>query len=132
MKKYLILSIILLISVFVHAQNAKKLNGKWKGSYFCRQGETGVTLKIKGKSNGTFCGTFKFYPLPSNLNAKAGKFSFTGTFNTSGKIIITQKKWLKQPNNYIMVDLEGELINQNTIRGKIVTDGCDSFNVIRK
>lgn len=92
MKKIFILSVILLTSLFVNAQNAKKLTGKWKGNYYCVQGETGLTLKIKGKSNGTFCGTFKFYPLPSNPNAKSGKFSFTGTFDASGKVVITQKK----------------------------------------
>lgn len=31
-----------------------------------------------------------------------------------------------------MVDLEGELANQNTIRGKIITDGCGDFNVSKQ
>lgn len=132
MKKLFILSFVLLTSLFVNAQNAKKITGKWKGSYSCSQGETGLTLKIKGKSNGTFFGTFQFYPLASNSNAKSGKFSFTGTFDASGKVVITQKKWLKQPDNYIMVDLNGELENENTIRGKIITDGCGDFIVSRK
>ena len=132
MKNLLLLAAMLLIFGSVNAQNAKKLCGKWKGSYFCTQGETGLTLKIKGRSNGDITGTFTFYPIPSNKNpmAKSGKFSFTGTY-TSGKIILTQKKWIDQPEGYLMVDLEGELSDPKTISGKIMTPGCGDFKVVK-
>ena len=134
MKKLLLLVIMLFSLSFVNAQDAGKLTGKWKGSYNCRQGDTGLTMKIKGNSNGEFTGTFKFYPIPSNKDplVKSGKFSFTGKYTSSGKIIFTQNKWIKQPLNYLMIDLEGELTDDNTINGHSTTDGCGSFKVIKQ
>jgi len=133
--KHSLLTIIFFLSFgFIYGQNAKELSGKWKGSYSCRQGETGLTLKIKGNSNGEFKGTFIFYPLASNPDpiVKSGKFSFTGKYTSSGKIIITQKKWIKQPEGWGMIDLEGELVNPTTMSGKSTTNGCGNFRVIKQ
>ncbi len=134
MKILIILFTILLVYGTTYAQDTKKLSGKWVGSYVCSQGETGLTLKIKCKSNGDITGTFTFYSIPSNTDplVKSGKFSFTGKYTSSGKIMLNQNKWIKQPENYGMVDMEGELKEPNIFSGKISNLNCGNFKVVKK
>jgi hypothetical protein len=134
MKSFVLTTILILSFGIVYGQNAEALKGTWKGTYFCTQGETGLTLKIKVNSKGEIKGTFKFYPVPSNKDTgvKSGKFSFTGKYTSSGKIILKQSKWIKQPEGWGMIDLVGELLNPTTFSGRSPTYGCGDFKVIRQ
>jgi len=131
MKNLLFIVIILLSFGITEAQNAKSLTGEWYGSYYCAQGETGLNLTVKGRSNGKIKGTFTFFPIVTNQNAKPGKFSFTGKITKDGIITLTQNEWLKRPGNYIMVDLEGKLSGSKIFEGKITTSGCGEFKVFK-
>jgi hypothetical protein len=62
---------------------------------------------------------------------ESGKFSFNGKVNSAGEIIFTQEKWIKGPEYFTMVDLEGKLSGLNTIIGTIIADGCGAFKVIK-
>lgn len=75
MKKIFFLITFLLSVCPTNAQTIKDIKGRWKGSYFCSQGETGLTMKIKPISDKEFIGTFKFYPIKTNLSptVKSGK-----------------------------------------------------------
>lgn len=83
MKKIFFLITFLLSVCPTNAQTIKDIKGRWKGSYFCSQGETGLTMKIKPISDKEFIGTFKFYPIKTNLSptVKSGKFYLKELFS---------------------------------------------------
>ena len=54
--------------------NAKRVSGKWAGTYECFQGEVAATLTLTGHKNGTVEGDFLFYPTSSNPKTATGRF----------------------------------------------------------
>lgn len=133
MKYFALLLLLLLSNSILFSQEIKKIKGTWKGTYICSQGETGVILRIKPISENKFEGTFQFYPIRKNTSVlvKKGKFKFTGDYNSEKQIFFNQKEWLKQPENYQMIDFIGHFDGVNTIEGEILTGTCKSI-VVRK
>jgi hypothetical protein len=82
---------------------ARALVGVWRGSYICRQGETGVELSFTElRTDGTISGTFSFFNMPGHTNAAEGEFALSGRYDlASGKLIVTPGAWIKQPANYV-------------------------------
>jgi len=113
------------------AESAPTLLGKWRGSYTCLQGRTGLLLTIEEAVGAVFTGEFAFFPLPENPKVPKGRFAIAGTFNaTSGRVAAKGVRWIEQPSNYLMVDLSGTLSDDGrSIDGKLEFTGCTSFHV---
>jgi hypothetical protein len=80
--------------------------GKWKGTYVCSQGATGLTLTIKaGKTVATtmhtLSATFDFYAVPANPRVPSGSYSMTGYYFPGG-IDLQPTRWISQPAGYEM------------------------------
>jgi hypothetical protein len=114
------------------AQATTTLTGKWRGSYSCLQGHTGLLLTIENSVGGVFTGEFAFYPLEDNPKVSKGRFAIAGTFNSqSGAVAVKGVRWIEQPPNYLMVDLSGTLSGDGrSIDGKVEFSGCTSFHVM--
>jgi hypothetical protein len=80
--------------------------GKWKGTYACAQGLSGLTLTIKpGKTVDTtmhtLTATFAFYPIAANPGVPSGSYSMTGYYFPGG-IDLQPGQWISQPSVYGM------------------------------
>jgi hypothetical protein len=111
--KPIILSCFLFLATAVPACAADNsltpLVGNWKGSYVCPQGHTGLTLTIDRQSGPKFSGTFHFYPLPDNILVPDGCFTISGHFVSGRKVVIAGAAWIKRPEGYVTVDLDGKI-----------------------
>ena len=116
------------------AESAPTLLGKWRGSYTCLQGRTGLLLAIDDAVGGVFTGEFAFFPLPENPKVPKGRFAIAGTFNSKSRgVAVKGVRWIEQPENYLMVDLSGTLSDDGrSIDGKLEFTGCTSFHVTRE
>jgi hypothetical protein len=86
-----------------YADAARALMGVWRGSYICRQGETGVELNFTElRPDGAVSGTFSFFNMPGQHNAAEGAFALSGQYDlASGKLTMISGAWIKQPANYV-------------------------------
>lgn len=89
--------------------NAKRVSGKWVGSYECFEGKAAVTLTLIGHKNGTVEGNFLFYPTPSNPKTATGRFIVTGFYHFDGSLILDSEAWVVKPEGYITVSLRGKI-----------------------
>ena len=82
---------------------ASALVGVWRGSYICRQGETGVEVTITDlTADGAVKGRFHFFNMPGKSNAAEGEFLLSGKYDlAAGTLTMTPGEWIKQPENYV-------------------------------
>jgi hypothetical protein len=78
--------------------------GKWKGTYACAQGLSGLTLTIKpGKTVDTtmhtLTATFAFYPVAANPKVPSGSYSMNGYYFPGG-IDLLPGQWISKPSFY--------------------------------
>jgi hypothetical protein len=116
------------------AESATTLVGKWRGSYSCLQGHTGLLLTIGDAVGAKFSGEFAFFPLDDNPKVPKGRFAVAGAFNsTLSSVEVKGVRWIEQPSGYLMVDLSGTLSDDGrSIDGKVEFSGCTSFHVTRE
>lgn len=112
-------------------KDASSLSGVWQGSYTCGQGLTGLTVKLQGNHNGEVTGLFEFYPLPQNPNIPVGAFTVSGKYFTNNQIILSPLNWVKKPQSYTLVSLNGKATSTH-FNGVIPECGNNSFNLIHK
>jgi hypothetical protein len=75
--------------------------GDWVGSYTCKQGYTGGTLRIAKLNGENFTGYFHFYPTTKNPYVPDGRYEVYGQYDrASQRILINPGKWLERPKNY--------------------------------
>ncbi|MCP3757113.1 serine/threonine-protein kinase [Streptomyces sp. TBY4] len=111
------------------------LAGKWRGSYYCSKGETGLILTISQNAD-DLTATFDFYPLPSNPGLSRGSFALRGT-HAGTRMRLFAERWLQQPEGYEMVGLSAEVGGKSprTITGSVTNadgtprDSCSTFTV---
>ena len=115
----------LFIFYFFTSASANTSTMIFKGLYFCGQGKTELILKIKDDfSSGLFEFTAK--------DGTHGAFSMLGTLSGSS-FSLTGDKWIKQPKNYVMVNLEGEISPlKQGVNGKVTDPSCTTFSAIRE
>ncbi|MEU3609813.1 hypothetical protein AB0E83_30880 [Streptomyces sp. NPDC035033] len=109
--------------------------GEWRGSYYCGQGQTGLTLTIS-RNGGALTATFEFYPLASNPDVPRGSFAMRGT-HTGTRMDLSADHWLERPENYLMVGLSAEIAGKSPqkITGTVTdadgaeSDSCTTFTV---
>lgn len=107
--------------------------GEWTGSYLCAQGETGLTLRLRPRGDGTLDGLFHFWPLPWNRSAAEGCFEMQAR-PVAGEppgLSLIARRWLLRPSGYVTVDLDGALTEEGTLRGLVGGPGCTGFELAR-
>jgi hypothetical protein len=109
------------------------LLGTWTGEYTCNQGESGMTLTIEPADDASVRVLMEFFPLPENPGAKKGSFQLSGSYS-SDRLVFRQEKWIEQPPNYGMVDLEVTSPVEpdvEALSGNVLFEGCKGFSVRR-
>lgn len=109
------------------------LDGTWKGTYSCRQGETALTLTFRDGGDRTTRATFAFGPTSSNPSVSRGSYDMYG-LRLGDDVTLTGLRWNDRPDGYEMVPLlvDGPITeDMSTLTGKVVDSGCTSFRVTR-
>lgn len=117
-----------------HAQVNWDIEGSWSGGYVCNQGVTDLHLLIERDGHGDGVNaTFRFSPDKSNPRVPSGAFRMHGSFDPAAKRLrLHGVSWIKQPRNYVMVDLDGWMRGSGIyISGDVAGVGCTHFDVIR-
>jgi hypothetical protein len=89
--------------------NAKRISGKWVGSYECFDGKTGVTLMLTGHKNGKVEGSFSFYPMSSSADMATGRFVLVGSYYYDGSLILDSGAWIEKPEGHQTISLRGKV-----------------------
>lgn len=107
--------------------------GTWRGTYICRQGETGLTLTIASLGGNKLKATFEFYPVPSNPSAPRGSSSKLGVYH-DGHITLLPDRWIDRPKDTVMVGLSADVdgIAPNVMTGKVLSRSCTEFTITKQ
>jgi hypothetical protein len=107
--------------------------GTWTGVYHCAQGATALELEISGGEDAVVA-RFAFAADAANPSVPSGSFMMTGRFDAkTATLTLAQQRWVNQPPGYVMVDMVGQVSSTERIyRGRITTEGCDSFVLKRR
>lgn len=116
------------------AADSSAIVGKWRGSYTCMQGNTGLLLTVARTDGGTLSGEFAFFAVAGNPGVPDGRFVVDVSFSPgSGHVEFKAVEWIERPNDYLMVDLAGQLSEDGRrIDGKVQYSGCADFHVARE
>lgn len=123
------------------AADANIIDGVYTGAYICGQGPTFLELTVDSDQAGNVQATFRFnsgeWEGGRNLTVPPGKFAMSGRYQYGGKMALFGDRWIQQPANYGMVNLDGVI--QRNSEGKLVYYGqvtgapsCTEFRVTRR
>lgn len=109
--------------------DSASLTGTWTGSYECDEGAHELVLTmvdIEGEIDA-------FFEFGGEADPPAGAFTMTGT-NDGGQLTLTAGEWIEQPEDYVTVDLAGEVADDagDVLSGTVETEGCTTFSVERQ
>ena len=107
--------------------------GDWVGAYDCAQGDTGLTLRLRPRGDGTLDGLFHFWPRARNPDAAEGCFALRATpaEGPAGGIDLVAGRWLLRPDSYVTVGLQGRLDKDGLFHGGVRGPGCTGFALRR-
>lgn len=114
------------------------VEGEWRGTYRCGQGETGLTLTVTD-ADGALTATFDFYPVASNPDVPEGSFAMRGT-RVGTHMDLYGDHWIVQPEDYLMVGLSADVAggSPKALVGPVTdpdgepSDSCATFSVERQ
>lgn len=142
--RLLAVSAVLIASVLLSAFDSADYPTQWKGSYFCAQGVTDVTLTLRGDPGGPAQAIFEFYANPTNPGVAPGSFTMRGTIAddadaTSGPTVtLFGDRWISQPHaGWMMLNLSGRFhSNGEAFVGDVIPeDGapnvCSAIALVR-
>jgi hypothetical protein len=109
---------------------AGDFNARYIGSYICGNTETYLVLDLTAKPDGSLTGVFNFGGLHTpEISYYLGSYALQGEWKEA-HFKLKGQQWLKQPNGYIMTDMEGDLTKLGS-SGKVLSPRCGSFAVKR-
>lgn len=109
----------------------EQLRGTWRGSYVCAQGHTALALTIEPAKDGTLSALFHFEAATDNPGVPTGCFEMRGRFDpATGRVALVQQRWLRHPQDYLMVDLEGR-VSGDRLHGSVLGPYCTTFDLRR-
>lgn len=108
------------------------VSGRYVGAYECPQGKTGLTLSIEQFDGGRLEAVFEFGPHPTNPDVPDGSFRMRGATAVGDRVRLeaTEEDWIEQPEGYVTVDLQGQLVGAE-LSGEIINPECSVFHVVR-
>ena len=95
--------------------DSRALTGTWAGIYECPQGPTGIDLALRGDAEGGLKATFSFYPVDANPGVPSGAYRMVGAHYVDGHLTLVGDRWGSRPTDYVMVDLEGWVVDATQI-----------------
>ena len=104
--------------------------GDWAGTYHCGQGLTGLHLRLRAQDDGQFSGLFHFHAVTANPDVPEGCFLVTARAAET-RLTITAGRWLLRPDDYVTVDMVGELDADGTLYGQVEGPSCQLFALQR-
>lgn len=118
----------------VQLVDARGLTGTYSGTYTCGQGLTGLDLDVRGFESGRVEAVFNFFPVSQNPNVPSGSFKMAGGYFSNNRLRLEAREtdWIRQPNGYIVVNLDGFLSQNATIFSGTVPQCSNSFSVRKK
>jgi hypothetical protein len=144
MRSGVLLGLALVLSTSLARAEEPAALGRWRGTYLCNQGWTGVDLEIEADTEresvqgpaepGRYLrATFSFYQLARNPGVPSGRFTMRGSFShQDGRLQLQQERWLERPPHYVMVDLSGALDPETgVVTGRIDGYNCGEFELRR-
>ena len=124
------------INATIDTGDINHLNKTWIGSYKCNQGLTNLDLSLFSISKSVESNTI--YNLEARFNFDfneiSGSYLMLGSYNIETQnLTLKPNKWIKQPNGYEMVPLDGTVSSDLKIyTGKINHKNCDLFKLTAK
>jgi hypothetical protein len=115
------------------AGRLEPLVGTWRGTYTCGQGLTGLKLIVEAVDDETVRAVFEFFAVPENEAALSGSYQLLGAYR-GDRLVFRQEKWIEQPENYLMVDLEVTSPvepEMSEFSGDVLSPSCEDFTVTR-
>lgn len=112
-----------------------RVAGEWTGKYTCVQGVTAMRLVIAPAGGRNVKALMHFFAAPENPDVPEGCFLLTGDFDRDTRELdLNQDRWIVQPPNYRMIDLEGKIDpDDGRLVGRIVGPaGCTRFRLTRE
>lgn len=110
------------------------IEGTWRGTYECRQGESSVVFTIrKGFTDNQVRATFEFGPTPGNPGTERGSFEMLG-IRIGDDVVFSPTRWIDRPDDYNMVPvtIDGPITEKMAeLTGRIVAPGCSTLTVRR-
>jgi hypothetical protein len=97
----------------------------WHGAYTCPQGPTELWIRVVRVENDEVDAVFEFSHAETNA---FGSYRIHGTWD-GRRAHFEAGDWLRQPEGYVTVDLEGTFPDPRTFRGRILAAGCTTFVV---
>jgi hypothetical protein len=105
-------------------------DGRFEGNYACGTADSRLELELKSKDDGTISAIFNFGGIKTpEFSYSLGSYSMKGTWKGT-HFILKGDKWIKQPEGYTMVDIEGDITTKG-VAGTILFSSCDSFAAAR-
>jgi hypothetical protein len=109
---------------------ARDFRGHYEGSYVCGSAPSFMQLDLDAKPDGTITGLMQFGGMRTDeITYSVGSYTLKGTWRGT-HYVLKADQWVKQPNGYVMIDLEGDLTTLGT-SGRILYSSCDSFALRR-
>jgi hypothetical protein len=107
--------------------------GEWSGRYDCGQGVTSLKLVVSKTPKGRMAARFSFGPVPENPTVPKGAYAMEGSFDAkTRRLQLRGVKWINQPSNYFMVDLDGRVSEAgDRYSGTVPAAGCTVFELRR-
>jgi hypothetical protein len=102
----------------------QQLDGIWKGSYICAQGQTAMQVRMTATPQGVAAALAFSVP-----NSRPGTFLMNGVFNpANGQLNLQFVRWGVQPPNYQPANLSGTVdLGRQIISGRVLAPGCSTF-----
>ncbi len=101
----------------------------WKGTYLCSQGVTNLALKVSSANGDQVDAVFDFVHPSSGA---AGSFHMSGVYDEKTRALrLHAGPWIKQPPNYMTVDMDGAVsTDRTTFSGIMLNESCGKFEVV--
>jgi hypothetical protein len=103
--------------------------GRWRGTYVCNQGVTGLQLTVRRSETGEVAAVFSFFPVPENPDVPDGAFDMSGKLGPQrNRLQLFGRMWINAPPRYLMVGLDG-VYDEATgeYSGSVDGVGCTKF-----
>lgn len=109
------------------------LNGRWRGTYTCTQGLTGMLLTIITTPTHDLWARLDFYAVPSNPGVPSGSYLMRVIY-TEGVANFSAERWITQPEGYQMANLTARprADRPNDLDGRVRLPRCTTFALHRQ
>ncbi len=112
------------LSILPAAPAYAGIAGSWYGVYKC--GSVSEMWLDLAKDGNDIWGTMRF----RTGDGTTGSFKMVGKIAMAGNFYLEGVEWVRQPDNFTMVDLSGEIsLNGQKIIGEVKTEGCEAFGL---